>query len=238
MMRVAALDDEPHALEIIKRFCADTKQVESVELFTKPAEAIQHMANHRVDLLFLDINMPAVSGLDFRKKIGAETLVVLASAHSEYAAEGFNLNVLDYLLKPFSFERFAESVSRAGVRRSLVRPDAPAEDHISLRVNYALIKIPLKKILYIEGLNDYIRVHMIGQKAIMSRTTLKILEDKLPEKIFIRVHRSYIVALNKISHINNKLVHIGGQAIPIGLVYEEQFHARIRSQCNLATNGL
>lgn len=230
MVRVAALDDEPHALEIIKRFCAHTKQVESVELFTKPAEAIQYLSDHRVDLLFLDINMPAISGLDFRKRIGRETMVVFASAHSEYAAEGFNLNVLDYLLKPFSLERFAESINRASTRCSFVRYRAPAKDYISLRVRYALVKIPLEKILYIEGLNDYIRVHLNGQKAIRSRTTLKALEDKLPEKIFARVHRSYIVSLNKISHISNKLIHIGAQTIPIGVVYDERFHAQMRNR--------
>jgi len=240
-MRVAALDDEPHALEIIKKFCADTKQVESLALFSRPAEAIQYIAEHGVDLFFLDINMPGVSGLALRKKIGPGTMVVFATAYSEYAAEGFNLNVLDYLLKPFSFERFAESINRASIRRSMAQQQAPSEDHISLRVSYALVKIPLEQILYIEGLNDYIRVHLVSQKTVMSRTTLKVLEDKLPSEIFMRAHRSYIVSLNKISRVNNKFIHIGQQVIPVGLVYEERFHAKTRQATAgliSATNGL
>jgi two-component system LytT family response regulator len=227
-MKVAALDDEPHALELIRKFCGQLKQVESLELFTRPAEAIRYIVDHRVDLVFLDINMPAVSGLAFRKKIGPSTMVVFASAHSEFAVEGFNLNVLDYLLKPFSFERFAESINRAGIRQSLAQQGAPYEDHISVRVSYALKKIPLEKILYIEGLNDYIRLHLTGEKPVTSRTTLKTLEDKLPATAFMRVHRSYIVSLSKILHFNNKFIQLGQQAIPIGLVYEERFRAQMQ----------
>ena len=227
-MRVAALDDEPHALEIIKKFCADTKQVESLAVFTRPEEAIRYISNHRVDLFFLDINMPTVSGLTLRKKIGPCTMIVFTTAYSEYAAEGFNLNVLDYLLKPFSFERFAETINRAGIRCTMADRQTAGEDAITLRVNYALVKIPIEQILYIEGLNDYIRAHLVGQKTIMSRTTLKVLEDKLPSKVFMRVHRSYIVSLNKITHVNNKFIYLGEQAIPIGLVYEQRFHTKMR----------
>lgn len=232
-MKVVALDDEPHALELIKRFSGQAGLATSLELFTRPMEAIRYINQHSADLLLLDINMPGISGLEFRKQLPTSVMVIFATAYSEHAAEGFNLNALDYLLKPFSFDRFAAAMHKAHARYTYTHsPVTPLEEYISLRVNYALVKIPLEKILYVEGMNDYIRVYLEDQSPVLSRTTLKALEDKLPPTSFMRIHRSYIIPINKIQAARHRTVTIGRQQLPVGLAYEEKFSEMLGRQKN------
>ena len=231
MIKAVALDDQPQALERIREFCGQTSHIECLKTFTNPAEALRYINNYPVDLLFVDINMPSVSGPVFRKMIPPATMIVFATARSEYAIEAFNLNVLDYLLKPFSFERFLQSVEKAKYHYTFIHQHAlQKQENISLRADYALVKVPLSKILYIEGMDDYIRIYMSDQKPVISRLTLKAVAEKLPKHEFIRVHRSYIVPLDKIKSVRNKLISIGTREIPVGNIYEEKFYGMITKE--------
>jgi len=225
MIKAIALDDEPPALELLKKFCSQTGYMDLLKTFTNPDEALRYLNNYPVDLVFLDINMPSVSGLKFRKLIHANTMVVFATAHAAYAIEGFNQNALDYLLKPFSFERFLQTAEKAKAHHTFIHQNiARRPENISLRVDYSLMKVPLAKIMYIEGMDDYIRIYMHDQKPVITRMTMKALEEKLPRDEFARVHRSYIVPVNKINFVRNKVVHIDKYEIPVGICYEQNFY--------------
>lgn len=238
MITAIALDDEPPALELLKRYCAQTGFVNLLKCFTKTGEAAGYLNNYPVDLLFLDINMPAVSGLKFRQLVPTGTMVIFASAYSEYAVDAFTHNALDYLLKPFSFERFLQSAEKAKARHRFIHQHAANKlQSISLRVDYSLVQVPLSKIIYIEGMDDYIRIFMRDQKPVITRMTMKAMEDKLPKNEFARVHRSYIVPVNSIDFVRNKVVHIDKYKIPVGICYEEKFYHTIKNTSGTLTEN-
>jgi DNA-binding LytR/AlgR family response regulator len=151
-------------------------------------------------------------------------MVIFTTAHSEYAVEGFNLNALDYLLKPFTFDRFMQAVNKAcEFQRYYHQKEDAIRQYIFVRADYSLVKIMLEDILYIEGLDDYLKIHLPGKKPVVARMTMKSILEKLPESYFIRVHRSYIVPLAKIEKVRNKVIFISGIPIPIGSSYEKAF---------------
>ncbi|MEO5644826.1 MAG: LytTR family DNA-binding domain-containing protein [Bacteroidia bacterium] len=223
-MKAIAIDDEPLALSIIESFCGSVDFIALEKTFTKPSEALKHLRKFPVDLIFLDIQMPSVSGIDFYKEIKQETQVIFTTAHSQYAVEGFTLNATDYLLKPFTTERFLQAVNKAKEFYSFQHQKTDVtSQHIFLRADYSLLKINIEDILFIEGLDDYLKVHVQGQKTIVTRMTMKAISEKLPSKEFIRVHRSFIVPFSKISHVRNKTIFLPGGEIPIGGSYENAF---------------
>jgi DNA-binding LytR/AlgR family response regulator len=225
MITAIAIDDEPPALKVIESFC---KQVENVDLqktFTQPNEALKHLRKYPVDLLFLDIQMPSLSGLEFYKSLQQDTMVIFTTAHSQFAVEGFNLNAVDYLLKPFTFERFQQAITKATDFYNFNhQSDKTQEQYLFIRADYKLMKIKISDILYIEGLNDYIKIHVLNQKTVITRMTMKTIQEKLPSKEFIRVHRSFIVPFSKIESIRNKAIYMNGKEIPIGGIYEENLY--------------
>ena len=225
MITAIAIDDEPPALKVLEQFC---KQVDFIDLqksFTKPSEALRHLQKFPVDLLFLDIHMPSLSGIDFYKQVKQDTLVIFTTAHSQYAVEGFNLSATDYLLKPYTFERFEQAVNKAKEIYSYTRDSTkPEEQYLYIRADYSLVKIPVADILFIEGLDDYLKIHIHNQKCVVARMTMKAILDKLPTKEFIRVHRSFIVPFSRIEFVRNKMIGIAGEEIPVGSSYEESFY--------------
>lgn len=225
MIRAIAIDDEPPALKVIESFCSDVDFILLEKTFTRPNEALKHLRKFPVDLLFLDINMPGLSGLELYKKIDQDTLVVFTTAYPEFAVEGFNLNALDYLLKPFTFERFLQAVTKAKefYKFSNASAEPAQEQFLFIRADYSLIKITLSDILYIEGLDDYMKIHLQNQKPIVARMTMKGILEKLPSREFIRVHRSFIVPFSKIENVRKKIITIEGREIPIGTSYESDF---------------
>lgn len=224
MIKAIALDDEPPALDVIKSFCNQTDSIDLVKAFTKAEEAAKYLANFPVDLLFLDINMPSISGLEFKKQVSLTTMVIFTTAYSEFALEGFNLNAVDYLLKPFTLERFTQAVEKANAYYLFLHQNAAAKpDHILVRVDYSLVKIALTDVVFIEGLDDYLKIHLKAQKPVVTRMTMKGLLEKLPQSEFLRVHRSYIVPLSRIEAVRNKTISIGNEEIPISASYEEKF---------------
>lgn len=222
MIKAIALDDEPLALEILQSLCDTIEYIELKKTFTKSDEAFKYLKKYPVDLLFLDINMPSISGLDFYKKLPHKTMVIFTTAYSEFAVEGFTLSATDYLLKPISLSRFQQAVEKAFSQWKLQNQNIE-QQYLFIRADYSLIKILFSDILYIEGLDDYLKIHILNQKTVVARMTLKTILQKLPETEFIRVHRSFIIPISKISKIRNKIIFIGQAEIPISVSYEEAF---------------
>lgn len=220
MIKALAIDDEPLALSVIESFCSQLDYIDLQKTFTKPNEALKHLNKYPVDLLFLDIHMPSLTGIDFYKNIEQNTLVIFCTAHGQYAVEGFNLNALDYLLKPFTFDRFKQATDKA--RDYVTLSVNQKNQHIFIRADYRLQKIILDDITHIEALDDYLKIYIHQQKTIVARMTMKTMLEKLPSSDFIRVHRSFIVPIKKVESLRNKMLQIGDKKIPIGNSYEEQ----------------
>lgn len=224
MIQAIAIDDEPLALKLLENFCSEVDFIKLEKSFLKPNEALKYLKQYPIDLLFLDIEMPSLNGIEFYREMKQSTAVIFTTAHMEYAVEGFNLNALDYLLKPYSFERFLQAVHKAKDYFDLQRQStAPAQDHFYIRADYSLIKIDFADIVLIESLRDYMKISLVNGKHILARMTMKSLIEKLPAKDFVRVHRSFIVPLSKVRSVRNKVIYINNTEIPIGSSYEDEF---------------
>ena len=221
MIKAIAIDDEAPALKVIANFCSRTEGIHLEQTFQSPAEAIRYLNANPVDLLFLDIQMPSQTGLDFYQSIGADTPVIFTTAHSEYAVEGFNLNAIDYLLKPFTLERFQQAVSKAAASISH-RPNQT----LLIRSDYSLVRIPAGEILFIAAADDYLKIHRENKSPLLARMTMKNILEMLPPEDFIRTHRSYIVSLRRIDTVRNKTIYLAGHEIPISNNYEATFFQR------------
>lgn len=226
MISAIAIDDEPLPLEILEGYCSDVSFLKLEKTFTQTAEAKKYLERFPVDLLFLDINMPAISGIDFYKGLNRDTMVIFSTAHAQYAIDGFELSAVDFLLKPYSFERFLTAVTKAKeYYHFLHHQKSNEEKHIFIRSEYSLVKVLIQEILYIEGLADYLKIHLDSGKTLLTRMTMKAITSKLSEKAFIRVHRSFIVPLDRIDSVRSKTIYLdGNKEIPIGVSYEEAFN--------------
>lgn len=223
MIQAIAIDDEPPALKVIENFCSQIPSIKLVKTFSKPNDALRHIQKFPVNLIFLDIQMPSVNGIEFSKQLNPEIMVIFTTAFSEYAVEGFNVSAVDYLLKPFTFERFQQAVQKANDYYAYLKNTDKGGQHLYIRADYSLHKIYIPDILFIEGLDDYLKIHLEGKKTIVARMTMKNLLEKLPSSEFIRVHRSFIVPFKRIESVRNKMIQLAGEEIPIGNSYEEQF---------------
>lgn len=223
MIKAIALDDELPALQVIRNFCEQTDFIDLVKTFHQPGEALKYIQQYPVDLLFLDIQMPAVSGIDFYRSLQQQTMVIFTTAYSEYAVEGFNVNAVDYLLKPFSLDRFKQAVTKArDYFKFQQQTDSQNAAYLFIRVDYSLLKIDTQDIIYIEALDDYLKIHLHQQKPVIARMTMKSILEKLPSS-FVRVHRSYIIPVTRVETVRNKTIQLGGIQIPVGSNYEEDF---------------
>lgn len=217
MITAIALDDEPLALKILENFSAQVDFLKLEKTFTKQSEAQKYLNKFPVDLIFLDIQMPQKNGIDFYKNISQNTKVIFTTAFSDYAVNAFEVNAVDYLMKPFSFERFLKAVEK--LKDNDIKTE---QDFFLLRADYQLHKINFEDITLVESLDDYVKIHQKGQKTITARQSLKNIQEKLPEKDFIRVHRSYIIPIKLIKSIVNKSIKIDAFIIPIGEKYKEE----------------
>lgn len=216
MIKAIALDDEILALRIIENYAGKIENLSLEKTFNIQSDAQKYLNKFPVDLIFLDIEMPSKNGMDFYKSIAQNTKVIFTTAYSEYAVDAFSINAIDYLLKPFSFERF-----KAAVDKVKINPETNEVKYLSIRADYKLHKINFDDILLIEGLDDYIQIHLTDQTKITARSSMKNILEKLSEKDFVRVHRSYIVPINSIKTIVNRNIHIGDFIIPIGETYKD-----------------
>jgi DNA-binding LytR/AlgR family response regulator len=226
MIKAIAIDDELLALKVIENFCNKVEGITLEKTFNKPAEALKYINKFPVDLLFLDINMPSLSGLDLYKAVKQNTMAIFTTAYSEHAVEGFNLNAVDYLLKPFTFERFLQAVNKAQEYYTFLHQKETADPQdLFVRAEYSLVKLRIADILFIEGLGDYLKIFVQDMKPVITRMTMKSISEKLPRE-FIRVHRSFIVPFGRIRQVRNKVIFIDNKEIPLGSSYEEEFFKR------------
>jgi DNA-binding LytR/AlgR family response regulator len=227
MITAIAIDDEPLGLKIISHYCEQIDFITLEKTFTQQSEALKHLKKYPVDLIFLDIQMPNKNGVDFYKNLDNNPMVIFTTAHSQYAVEGFNVNATDYLLKPFSAERFMTAVQKAQ-NEFETRKNQSVQTHLMIRADYKLNKIEFEDILLIEGLDDYVQIHLADKTKIVARLSMKGILEKLPEKEFIRIHRSYIIPIKKVKSIQNKTIQIEEFLVPIGDTYKEEILNKIQ----------
>ena len=220
MIRAIAIDDEPIALKVIENFCHEIETITLEKTFTNAEDGLKYLKKFPTDIIFLDIEMPNLNGIDLYKQIKQNTLVIFITSRPDYAVEGFNLNALDYLLKPFTFERFNQAADKA--RDYFATTNSQKAQHIFVRADYSLQKILLEDITCIEALDDYLKIYLNQQKTIVARMTMKAMLEKLPSTEFVRVHRSFIVPIKKVESLRNKTLQLGDKKIPVGNSYEEE----------------
>jgi two-component system LytT family response regulator len=232
MIRCLVVDDEPLALHILEDYISKIPFLTLVKSTTNPIEALSLVQNGEVDLVFLDVQMPELTGIQFLKIANGKVKVILTTAYSQYALEGYELDVVDYLLKPIAFDRFYKSAQKV---QAIINPSSapvvvtpePSQkdllsDFIFVKTEHKIQKVYLHDILFIEGLKDYISIFTPTER-IITLQIMKKMEDALPEKHFIRVHKSYIVALNKIDSIERSRIWIKDKIIPVGDTYRDNF---------------
>ena len=227
-IRCLAVDDEPLALKQIGSYIDKTPFLEKIALCSSAFEALEFVRNGEIDLLFVDINMPDLNGMDFVKSLEQKIPVIFTTAYSEYAIEGFQVDALDYLLKPISFPLFLKSANKAKTWFDLNNKtlEAPQQklDYIFVKAEHRQIRISLADIKYIEGSNEYIIIHSVKDKPITTLMRMKNIETELPENTFMRVHRSFIVNLSHVKVIErNRIIFDEKIYIPIGDQYKENF---------------
>ena len=222
MIKCIAIDDEPLALELLEDNISKIPYLELVASCDNALEAMQVMQKEQVDLLFLDIQMPGLTGLQFIKTMSVKPMIILITAYERYALEGFDLDVTDYLLKPVSLDRFVKACTKAKELYDLKYPAAkeqsPTNDpgYFFVHVDYSLVKINTADITYIEGLKDYIRINLKStQKPVVTRMPMKTIEEQLPASMFLRIHKSYIAGINHITAIRKSSVFIGNIELPV-----------------------
>lgn len=233
-MKCIIIDDEPLALELLEDFVSKIPYLELVASCSNAFEATTILQTQKIDLIFTDIEMPDFSGIDFIKSLEVKPLFIFTTAYSHYAVEGFNLNAIDYLVKPIPFHRFLKAVTRAhNLLQLKVEEKTPIVNSqvtpkfIFVKSEYENLKINLADIKYIESLKDYIKIHTHKEKPILTLSSLKSFEEKLGKSNFIRVHKSYIVSLKHIYSVQRNRIIIDDNWIPIGLNYREDFIKKI-----------
>ena len=232
MIRCLVVDDEPLALNILEDYISKMPFLQLVKATTNPIEALTLVQQGDADLVFLDVQMPELTGIQFLRIANGKAKVILTTAYPQYALEGYELDVVDYLLKPIAFDRFFKAVQKAqGILQPAAKPAIVAEpaakddfsnDFIFVKTEHKIQKVYLHDILFIEGLKDYISIFTSAER-IITLQNMKKMEDALPPRHFIRVHKSYIVSINKIDSIERSRIFIGDKVIPVGDTYREDF---------------
>ena len=230
ILNCIAVDDEPLALGLICSFIEQTPFLKLAGSFSSGIKALEALHDQHIDLIFLDIQMPDLTGIQLARTLenkpgNAKPRVIFTTAFNNYAIEGYKVDALDYLLKPYDYEEFLKAANKAKAYAEMLTAKQPAadnEEYIFLKVEYQLVRVAIKDIVYIEGLKDYAKIHLANEtKPLLSLITLKSLEEKLPIRLFMRVHRSFIIALDKIDAVTKNTVQIGGINITIGEQYKD-----------------
>lgn len=223
MIRCLIVDDEPLSMEVLEDYLGRLPMTKIVQACPDAFTAMQVLQDEAVDLMFLDINMPGLSGLSLLRSLTQPPLVVFTTAYPEYAVEGFELDVLDYLVKPFSFERFLKAVNKA--QRQLGQ-SSESQEVLLVKADKKLYRVPFSDIRYLESLGDYVKVHT-PDKVLVTKERLKNIESKLPEGDFVRIHKSYICPLAAINYLEGNRLRVGENYLPIGQTYKEGVLARL-----------
>jgi len=228
LINCIVIEDEPLALQKIEGYIKQVPYLHFLGGFGNALDALSYLkTTNRVDLIFLDIRMKQLSGIQFLETLQQRPTVIITSAYDEYALKGYELDVADYLLKPFSFERFLKSVEKVHAGLRDVQKSAP--EYLFVKTEYRMEKLQLADILFIQGMKDYLQIHTVDKK-IMTLQTFKLLQDALPASEFIRVHLSYMVSVSKIERIERNRIKIGNEWIPISESYKEHFFLLLRQK--------
>ncbi len=215
------IEDEPLAQEILKKYISELPSLELTGIFYDAVSAQQQMHAIRPDLIFLDINLPVLSGVNFLRSLTQYPSVIFTTAYQDFALEGFELNAVDYLLKPFSFERFLKAVNKVLDLHPSRGSNGGNDEAIFIKVDKRLVRVSFNDISYLEALDDYVKV-VTGQKEYLTNNSLKNLLEQLPSAKFIRVHKSYVVSAAGIEYIEGNYIRLTGKEIPIGAAYKEE----------------
>ena len=228
MIRCLAIDDEPLALQQLVAYIHKVPFLELAAQCQSAIEARQFLENDTVDAIFCDINMPDLNGMDFVKSLAVPPLIVFTTAYSEYAIEGFRVNAVDYLLKPFGLQDFQRAANRLNSR---LKTEGQEDDQLFLKTDYRIVKVSIPDIRYIEGMSEYLKVWIEGEtKPIITLLSMKKLEERLPD-YFMRIHRSYIINLTKIQEVNkNRVIMDSDTYLPIGDLYKEAFQTYLNTK--------
>lgn len=235
-IRCLVVDDEELARALLQNYIGRMPNLELVAACANPLEAMSVLQQQGADLLFLDIQMPELTGIEFLRTLTQKPLVIFTTAYAEYALDGYALDVMDYLLKPFSFERFVQAVNKAAAQLQNRPPAstpaleadaaAPAKDYILVKADHKVYRLKLDDILYIQSMREYVAFYTSTGR-LMSLNALRTLEEELPPDRFIRIHKSYIVAIDKIDTLEGNMVHVGKEQLPIGANYREMVLKRV-----------
>lgn len=229
-MRCIIVDDEPLAHEILSDYVQKFGKLSLIGTYTNPIEAFSSIERDKIDLVFLDVQMPELTGIQFMKLLGNKAKVILTTAYPEYALDGYEHNVVDYLLKPISYDRFQKACEKLELTKVKVSEELSSDlDHIFVRTEHKIVRVDLDSILYIEGLKDYISIYTKDER-ILTLMNMKKMEELLPLKRFVRVHKSYIVSLEQINSIEKNRIYIAEQGIPIGDTYKDDFYIRLEGK--------
>ncbi len=234
-IKTLIVDDEPHAIEVIETYVGNFPELELIATCNSAIEAFQILQKDNVDLLFLDIKMPGLLGTDLVRTLKNPPKVIFTTAYQDYALEGFDLNAVDYLLKPIPFNRFLRAMDKVfggykPLQQQIVQVPAEqnrSESFIYLRVDRKTVKINVRDIYWLESLKDYIKV-VLADRILVSKQKISVLAELLPEELFLRIHRSFIVALDKIESYHSYAIDILGKEIPIGRNYKDECRKRLQ----------
>lgn len=231
-IKCLVVDDEPLAQRVLEKYISSLSSLELVKKCNNALEASSYLHQHHVDVMFLDIKMPELTGMEFLKTLNHPPQVIITTAYSEYALEGYEFSVLDYLLKPISFERFLKAINKIKRKQlnSVIgrpKPETKMPDFVFLKSDQTLHKVQFKNIIYLQGYGNYIKV-FIGNKKILISETMNNMEKKLPQNLFVRVHKSYIVSIQEIDKIIENKIKIQDNNIPIGRTYKSRINEIIK----------
>ena len=232
------VDDEPVARDVLNNHLSKIKSVDVVGKCKNAIEAFNIINERKVDLIFLDINMPSISGLSFARSINKNIKIIFTTAYREYAVEGFDLQAVDYLLKPISFERLLQSIGKyidENIGNSTIQQNEillPEKDHLFVRSDRKMMKICFDEILYLESIGDYVKIHLAG-KTVVTRETISGIESKLPQNEFLRTHRSFIVSSSRIDSFTSEYIDIGKKQVPVSRSYKDIVMKRLGGEGSL-----
>jgi DNA-binding LytR/AlgR family response regulator len=240
-MKVKAIiiDDEPLAIDVLKNFSNTIDYIEIAGTFTNPLEAINFLSENRIDLVFLDIEMPMINGVDFVESLNSKPNIIFTTAFPQYAVDGFNLDAVDYLLKPISYKRFLKAINKISnttnsstdlVQVNQVVTNSNENKFIFVKSDYENLKVNIQEIKYIEGLKDYLKLNLSNDKYVLTLSNFATITEKISSPDFIRVHNSYIVNVNYINSIQKNRILIGDKRIPISETYKKEFFDKIKLQ--------